>query len=481
MRDESPQPSQIIFPIQLQPAHEVEQPAAPPAEPWGWLELFVLAQVFWGVLLFVPGSQAFRTYIRAFPYVTSLAALIGCARSSGTEMLVPGARWIIAVVVLLVFNLVHPETWFSAGVAQVVFQVSIAAPVFWAGKSWITDRRMERLLWLIFAANFVSATVGLLQVYYPSTFLPPQFSAMALKMNPEFISQLTYAGAGDRQIVRPPGLSDIPGGAAIAGTTAALLGFGFAMRLQQRPARRLLYLGAVVIGMTVIYLTQVRSMLLMILVCMLVLALIRLRRGNVVQSGWISASAGILVLGSFIWAVTVGGDVIQERYQDIYDTGVVSSYQENRGFFLDYTINRLPFEYPFGAGLGRWGMMTAYFNEPGNWQNPALYAEIQPTGWVYDGGVLMWLFYGGAISVAMRHSYRVSVGGSEAINDMATMVFMIQLLICGLCFTGPVFNTQVGIIFWLSAALLYGCERTATITAWNAEVEQEQSPVDAEA
>jgi hypothetical protein len=436
--------------------------------------------VFWGVLLFLPGSQAFRTYIRAYPYVISLAALLGCARSTGAETRVPGARWIVAVLVLLMFNLVHPETWFSAGVAQVVFQLSIAAPVFWAARSWITEERMERLLYLIFAANFVGAAVGLLQVYYPGTFMPPEFSAMALKMNPEFVTQLTYAGVGDRQIVRPPGLSDIPGGAAIAGTTAGLLGFGFAMRLQQRPANRLLYLGAVVIGMTVVYLTQVRSMLVMILVCMLALALIRLRRGNVAQSGWIAASAGILVLGSFIWAVTVGGDVIQERYQDIYDTGVVSSYQENRGFFLDYTINQLPFEYPFGAGLGRWGMMTAYFNEPGNWQHPALYAEIQPTGWVYDGGLLMWLFYGGAIFVAMRHSYKVSVGGSAVINDTATMIFMVQLLICGLCFTGPVFNTQVGIIFWLSTAMLYGCERTAAVEAWNAEAEAENHAVGVE-
>ena len=25
---------------------------------WGWLEVFVLVQVFWGILLFLPGSQA---------------------------------------------------------------------------------------------------------------------------------------------------------------------------------------------------------------------------------------------------------------------------------------------------------------------------------------------------------------------------------------------------------------------------------------
>ena len=37
----------------------------------------------------------------------------------------PGARWVIASLGLLVAGLVHPATWFMSGVAQVVFQASI--------------------------------------------------------------------------------------------------------------------------------------------------------------------------------------------------------------------------------------------------------------------------------------------------------------------------------------------------------------------
>src|SRR4051812_18481390 len=203
------------------------------SEPWGWLELFVLTQVFWGVLLFIPGSQSFRFYIRAFPYVASLAALFSCARSSGTEAGVPGARWMIAAMLLLVANLVHEETWLTAGVAQVVFQLAIAAPVFWTARAWITERRLDRLIFLVFGANFLSAALGLLQVYYPATFLPPQFSSLAFKLNPEFLGGLTYVGNADRVIIRPPGLSDLPGGAAISGTVAALLGFALALRREQ--------------------------------------------------------------------------------------------------------------------------------------------------------------------------------------------------------------------------------------------------------
>ena len=61
MRDESPQPSQIIFPVALEPAEYLEEPIAVATDRWGWLEVFVLIQVFWGVLLFLPGSQR-KTY-----------------------------------------------------------------------------------------------------------------------------------------------------------------------------------------------------------------------------------------------------------------------------------------------------------------------------------------------------------------------------------------------------------------------------------
>jgi hypothetical protein len=473
MRDQSPQPSGFVFPVSLQPADYGDRSEAVKAESWGLLEMFVVAQVFWGVLLFVPGSQGFRTYVRAFPYVISLIALLACARTGGTDTSAPVGRWIIGAVALLIVNLVHPESWLTAGIAQVVFQVAIAAPIFWCARVWVTEARMERLLWLIFGANFISAGLGLLQVYYPQTFLPPEFSSLALRLNPEFINQLTYAGAGDRTIVRPPGLSDLPGGAAISGTVAAILGFSFANRPNQRQRLRAFYFASVVVGITVVYLTQVRSMLLMIFGCMLAMALIRLRQGRVVQSGWLAASAGILVFGSFLWAVTVGGDIIQERFWSLIDSGVMTTYQENRGFMLDYTVRELPTRYPFGAGLGRWGMMSVYFDEPGNWQNPPLYAEIQPTGWIFDGGVLMWLAYGGALLVAMRHSYRLAIGSFGILSDFATMIFLVQLMIAGLCLTGPVFNTQVGIMFWLATAMLYGCQRTLALQEWQAEADAE--------
>jgi hypothetical protein len=468
MVDEPSQPSSFVFPVALQPAEvEPEAPVILQGDAWGWLELFVLSQVFWGVLLFLPGSQAFRFYIRAFPYASSLVAVVACARSNATSARAPGSGWILAALLLLVANLVHEQTWFTAGVAQVVFQLAIAAPVFWAARMWLPAPRLERLILLIFAANCLSAVLGLLQVYYPATFMPPQFSSMALQMDRDFVSSLSYIGAGDRAIIRPPGLSDLPGGAAISGAFVALIGFALAVRQNQTRIQQALFYSSVVIGMTVVYLTQVRSMLLMILGGMLTVAFIRLRQGRIVQSTYIAAAAGVLLVGSFVWAVTVGGEVIQERYQGMYNSGVVQTYSDNRGMFLTYTIYEQPFEFPLGGGLGRWGMMSAYFPEPGNWQFPSLYAEIQPTGWIFDGGILMCIFYPGALIVAMRYAYKMAIDRDSVLSDIAVSLFVIQLLVVGLCFTGPVFNTQVGIMFWLATAMLYGCHRTLQIQEWH--------------
>ena len=463
MRDQSLQPSPIVFPSALHPeAYEPVEEAAPiPHAGWGWLEVFVLVQVLWGMLLFVPGSQAYRVYIRGFPFVASLVALVACVRSSGADSGAPGGRWILASIALMVASLVHPATWVLSGTAQIVFQVSIAAPVFWTARHWVTDERLERVLLLVFGANFVSAALGLLQVYYPQTFMPPEFSRLALRLNADIVGSLTYIGADGREIVRPPGLSDLPGGAAVSATVTALLGFAFATRSRTTHQLRLWFIAASIIGLTVVYLTQVRSMLVMICVCMMAAGAVRLRQGRVVHSVWVVGSAAALIIASFMWAVAVGGESVVDRFQSMLDVGVVQSYQENRGLFLSYTLQELVYEYPFGAGLGRWGMMSAYFGDPTNWQFPALWAEIQLTGWLYDGGVLLWVCYSGAITTAVLYTYRIAASAETYLSDLATMVLSVQVLIIGLCFTGPVFNTQMGIVFWLLSASVYGAERTA--------------------
>ena len=345
---------------------------------------------------------------------------------------------------LMVASLTHPSTWLMSGTAQVVFQLSIAAPVFWTARNWMTGERLERVLLLVFCANFPRRGSRPLQVYYPQTFMPPEFSRLALRMNADIVGALTYIGADGREIVRPPGLSDIPGGAAVSATdhrasrirvcdpraggpqTAAVV----SGCVGRRHHGRLPDPGPV----------HARHDLRLHAGGRRCPPPLRPCRAHRVDRG----SAAALVVASFTWAVAVGGDSVVDRFQSLLETGVVQSYQENRGIFLTYTLQELLYEYPFGAGIGRWGMMSAYFGEPANWQFPSLWAEIQLTGWLYDGGILLWICYAAAVISATAHTYRIASESDDDLSDLATMVLTVQVLVIGSLLHWPRFQHADG-------------------------------------
>ncbi len=428
-----------------------------PREPWGWMECFVAIQLLWGAFLFIPGMQSMRLAIRVMPYAASLGALMVFVRRAGRDRLPPSASWLFAVFGLLGLNLLHESTHLLAGVGQWALQIAIAAPALWAGSVVQSRERFERFLWLVFAASFLSAGLGVLQTYFPDRFLPPEFSAVAQAMNPDIVESLTYTGASGQAIVRPPGLSDLPGGAAVAGMTTVVLGVALAAHPTTALPMRVATLGAAAVGMTTLYLTQVRSLSALAVVSVLLMAAVRVRQGKVVLGGWIVAGGLALVLGAFAWATAVGGSAVYDRFASLFGDGVINSYQENRGLFLKYTVVELLEAYPLGAGLGRWGMMQLYFGDATHWQAPPIYVELQITGWLLDGGVLMWLVYGGALLSSLRYAYAVALhAGDERVRSMATVVLSLMVAVVGMCFSGPVFNTQLGIVYWTLAAALFG-------------------------
>ena len=423
---------------------------------WGWVEIFLAVQLLWGAALFIPGAQAYRTPVRATPYLVSAAALVYYCRAPTGEPLHASAKWILASFGLLSLNLLHATTHSMAGVAQIVFQVSIAAPIFWMARAVRSDRRVMRMVWLLFAASFVSSALGILQVYYPNTFLPPEFSSLGLEQNPEIISSLTYRGADGREIIRPPGLSDMPGGAAASAMVTVMLGLALAFRRGLGATWRFGCAAGATIGMTALLLTQVRSLSLVAAASVGVFAALRFRQG---RAGDAVASIGVgaaLVAGAFVWAATVGGDAVIDRFSGLMNDGVIHTFKAQRGVFLTYTLSELLYEFPFGAGLGRWGMMQVYFGDPTLWQAPPIHAEIQPTGWLLDGGVLLWLAMGGALVMALRTTYLVAVHGGDTLQDAATAIVCLQLAVLCLCLTGPVFNTQLGIQFWAVTGAVIG-------------------------
>lgn len=427
------------------------------AERWGWAELFVAIQLLLGLVLFLPGAQSYRTVVRALPYVVSGAALIYYFRRGTSEPLPASSKWLVASLALLGLNLLHGTTHWLAGIAQVVFQACIAAPAFWMGRAVRTEAHLMRVVWVLFVASALSSVLGILQVYYPETFLPREFSALAQSLNPAAIRSLTYIGADGREIIRPPGFSDMPGGAAVAGLTTMILGLALAVRRDQRLVVIAGCLIAAALGMTALYLTHVRSLSILAVASGGMFCVLRFRQGRIVD-GAVTLIAGVLlVVAAYTWAVAVGGQALSDRFIPLVGDGVFRAFDENRGIFLRYTLAESLYDYPLGAGLGRWGMMNVLFGDPTLWVAPPIHVEIQPTGWLLDGGVPMWLLYGGAIFMALRASYRVAVrAASSSLQDVATLVLCMQVTIFGLCFTGPMFNTQLGILFWAVTGGLYG-------------------------
>ena len=424
---------------------------------WGVAEAFIALQLLWGLVLFIPGAQAFRPIVRAIPYVVSGAAVVYYFRHATGERLPKSTRWLVVSLVLLLLNLLHESAHLLAGLAQVVFQACIAAPVFWMARAVRSERQIHRVIWIVFVSSALGSVLGILQVYFPERFLPPEFSVLARSLNPDIIHALTYTGADGREIVRPPGLSDMPGGAAVAGMMTMVLGLSLGLGRDRRWIVRACCLAAAVTGMTALYLTQVRSLTLVAAASVAVFAVLRFRQGRAME-GTLTLGVGIaLVVGSYIWALAVGGDAVSDRFSGLANDGVFRVFQEQRGMFIRYTLSEMLYQFPLGAGLGRWGMMQVYFGDPTLWQAPPIHVEVQLTGWLLDGGVPLWLLYGGAVTAALHFSYRAAVAAhTRVLQDTATMILCLQLTIVCLCLTGPVFNTQLGIVFWAITGALFG-------------------------
>ncbi|MGE3957919.1 MAG: hypothetical protein AB7H96_14465 [Vicinamibacterales bacterium] len=417
-----------------------------------WPQIFFAIQFLWGIPLFLPDTQGIRFIVRALPYASGMLFLLLYFRRAPHGRLPRGGALVVAALLLLVLNLMHPTSALTAGVAQCVFQLSIAAPVFWLHKTVRSSVQLTRVLYIIFILNFLSAGLGMLQVYYPDRFMPPQFSA---QLADDFLGSMTYVGADGRVITRPPGLTDTPGGASVAGGIAALLGFGLTLRTRNLwHALAIALMSAV--SLASVYLTQARSVPLIAIGAAVVIGVITIRQGRIARASWGLGAAGAVIVASFLWASALGGASVEERFLTLRDQGALASYQQNRGDFLASTLGELLDQYPLGAGLGRWGMMETYFADGSNPAATHIHVEIQPTGWLLDGGIPMWFLYGGAIILSLFASLGLSFTRNMLLAECAPLVLGLQLFIAGMSMAGPAFNMQLGILFWAVAAAVHG-------------------------
>lgn len=352
-----------------------------------------------------------------------------------------------AVVAYLCCSLLHPETnTLTAALAQVAMYVAILAPLVWVPRTRVSLGALRRVLILLLAFHALSSLFGVLQASFPGRFMP----------NPAFAAGSNYEidlASGER-VLRPMGLTDTPGGAATSGFYAVLLGAGF---LVSARARRIQALSgvAILLGMFCLYLAQSRSRFLLTAICVAVFLSILAYRGQLRRFALALGIGSLLVVSAFVWAQSVGGKDTTRRLGTLATTDPAALYSRNRGYFLTHTFEDIVPEHPLGAGLGRWGMMYAYFGNAKASQ--PIFAEIQITGWAIDGGLPLLLLYGSALLGTLWVGWRLAVRGSLA-NQLwlyAALIFAYDIGALAWCFSYPVFMSQMGLELWLLNALLF--------------------------
>ena len=427
--------------------------AAPARIPWGFAEIFILSQTVLPAILILPGTQGMRLPIRASAFLLPLAAFVWWNINSEINVRPSRAQsWLFAVMFLLSVMLFHPQTpSFVGGLAHLAVYFAVMTPLFWAPAFVKSPEHLARILWLLLVCSGINAIVGVLQVYDPQRWMPAEFSRVAL--SGLGLGPVSYVGPNGRVIVRPPGLFDTPGSVAGPAAYAALLGLVFAV--SAIPAwKRLLSLLFAGAGLAAIYLSQVRISLVIALGMMIVYALVAARQGRVGRATQFSVLAGSIVVGAFMLAVALGGQSVVERINTLTARDPLSVYHGARGAQLDVTFGQMLTDAPLGAGLGRWGMAGGYF---GTVAGKGIWAEIQFTGWMIDGGVLMIALYVGALIVTAFAQYRVARAVQfSRLAQCGAVILAADLGTAAMIFSFTPFVAQVGIQYWFLAGALHG-------------------------
>lgn len=423
---------------------------------WTIAEWFVVSQTLLPALLLLPGTQILRFPIRVSAFGGSLGIL-------GYMLLFrqmrlpkhPARPWLIATLVYLATMIAHPMTNSpTGGLAQVVLYACVMSPLLWAPSVVRTPEHFQRLVVLLLLMNGVNALVGVLQVYDPDTWMPAEFSRIVTQSR-YGLGAVSYIGAEGQRIIRPPGLFDTPGAVAGPGMFAGLLGVVFAAS-RIRVVYRLAAAGLALAGVMAIYLSQVRTSLVLLVLMMLVylLALVVQRRGTSATA--FATLLGGIVFGGLSLAAVLGGAAVLDRVTTLFEADPFELYYASRGGQVAYAFADVV-DSPFGAGLGRWGMIAYYFFDPTNFDSPSIWAEIQIAGWLIDGGLVVLTTYSLALIVTAAYEWRVTRWASDdRVRATGAVVLAANVGTAMLCITFTPFLTAIGLQYWFLSGALFG-------------------------
>ena len=440
--------------------NESESEQAEPVSGGGWrptglLEWFAVAQTALPALLYLPGNQQSRSALRASAFLVSIAAFAFwyVDRKDRYPIPHPATRWLLMVVALLGLMVVHPQTSsLVAGFGQTALYFAVFCPIFWVPAFVVSRQKLIRVLAILLVCNGLNSVVGVLQVYDPVRWLPAQFSTL-YRESPILLDISSYVGPDGRRIIRPPGLYDTPGAVCGAGTVATLLGLIFAMT--GIPVwQRAIALGFSFAGMAAIYLSHVRSSFIVSLgMIAAYLAMLMIQNQKKRLTGFLGL-AGALLVFALSFATLLGGTSIEDRFMTVFESDPRQFYYQTRGQQVESALTNLANEYPLGAGLARWGMSASFFQIP---RDTVLWAEVQPAGWILDGGLPMVILYSLALIATLLWELKLVRHLPDPHDRLwASAVVAVNVGTLALVFTFVPFLTQLGLQFWFLEGLLHG-------------------------
>lgn len=422
------------------------------------VQAFVAVLLACQVALLVPAIGPLRMFVRMAAFGLSLALLLA-VRGRGRPH--PAHLPALVVAGVLGLALLRPETVnMTAGAAQAGLYLAVLAPLFWVSRLTVDMRTVRQTAALMWVFHTVSAALGVLQVQFPGRFQPPLSSIIVAKGH-GYISSLMITNAAGVRVFRPMGLTDIPGGASVSALYAVLFGMGFFLTARTL-GMRVAATASMGAGFTCLYLSQVRSVLLMTGIAVAVVIGVLAWRRDLPRLALLGATAACVMLGGYAAAAALAGPAVARRMASLTTQRPGAVYYEARGkFFMDAMTETLP-RAPFGTGLGHWGMTASYF---GGGDDPyGTWVEIQWAGWVVDGGAPLVLAYCATLFLALLAVWRIARARAPA--DAPDLPFWAGVVLAhgigafALTFSFPLFVSQPGMEFWLLNALLLAAART---------------------
>ena len=438
----------------------------------GWLELIVVSQTALPAMMFVPSLLRFRFITRMLAFLLPLAAwaayVLKGRRVAGGRAYPPAVCLGLAVG-WLTLSIANPwvNTLASAACA-VVITTAVLCPAFWAPAAITDPRQLKRLLLVLLVCNGASVLMGLAQVYRPETFRPPKI--IMFENDPDLEAGSTIVTDDGRKILRPPGLTDSPGGAAIGGLISCALGLAVALT----PIawwKRTAGMGIAVVGLTVLLYCQVRSMTITLILGLLLWGVLLALRGEAKKLATLGVLGAVLAMAAIGWVVRDGGSQVMARFLAMFEEQATTVYYKNRGAFVEHALTEQLPMYPLGAGPGRVGMASFYF---GNLLSPRdrapLYGETQIDYWVINGGLPLVLLYPAALILAFVVVVRTAIWSPDPeVAYWAGAVFVYAVAAGASLMGGPTFEGPPGVQFWVLLGALYGTQQQARVDALKAK------------